>query len=237
MKPLAFARWPSTGTQDVEVDGCRRGIGAAPHPCQHEARTHGFDRLRLGVSVDSAAAQALCRHCVRRCRCPPEAREGDDRDPRGRSQSTTRSDLEKHLQLGRQSAVHRSRAALLVELPARPSFPGLRISTLVIEARPIACCSRGTCQSVQGDTRAAASLERRTRDPSQRPGSLRACTAVSIETEIAVKSLRSRSGATHPSGSRRRAALLAVGWWSARTRSSSKTRSTTSCGQDFLTSR
>ncbi|GAC1606113.1 MAG: hypothetical protein NVS3B21_35840 [Acidimicrobiales bacterium] len=50
--------------QDVAVrpEYRRRGIGSAlTAHAEVEARTRGFDRLRLGVSIDNAAAQALYR--------------------------------------------------------------------------------------------------------------------------------------------------------------------------------
>jgi ribosomal protein S18 acetylase RimI-like enzyme len=50
--------------QDVEVrrDQRRRGIATALiHHAEGEARARGFDRLRLGVSVDNSPAQALYR--------------------------------------------------------------------------------------------------------------------------------------------------------------------------------
>ena len=50
--------------QDVEVrpDHRRRGIGSAlTEAAEREAKARGFDRLRLEVSVDADAAQALYR--------------------------------------------------------------------------------------------------------------------------------------------------------------------------------
>jgi [ribosomal protein S18]-alanine N-acetyltransferase len=52
--------------QDVEVrtEYRRRGIASAlTTRAETEARTRGFDRLRLGVGVDNAPAQALYRKC------------------------------------------------------------------------------------------------------------------------------------------------------------------------------
>ena len=52
--------------QDVFVveEHRRRGIAVAlTSAAEHEARTRGFDRLRLGVSIDDAGAQALYRRC------------------------------------------------------------------------------------------------------------------------------------------------------------------------------
>jgi ribosomal protein S18 acetylase RimI-like enzyme len=66
-EPLAHAHLALTDPpelQDVEVrpEYRRRGIGAAlTAHAEGEARTRGFDRLRLGVSVDNAAAKALYR--------------------------------------------------------------------------------------------------------------------------------------------------------------------------------
>jgi len=68
-EPLAHAYLALTDTpelQDVVVrpEYRRRGIGAAlTARAESEARARGFDRLRLGVSVDNAAAQALYRQC------------------------------------------------------------------------------------------------------------------------------------------------------------------------------
>jgi ribosomal protein S18 acetylase RimI-like enzyme len=68
-EPLAHAHLALTDPpelQDVEVreDYRRRGIGSALTAyAEREARTRGFDRLRLGVGVDNAAAQALYRQC------------------------------------------------------------------------------------------------------------------------------------------------------------------------------
>ena len=68
-EPLAHAHLALTDPpelQDVEVrpEYRRRGIGSAlTAHAEREARTRGFDRLRLGVSVDNAAAQALYRQC------------------------------------------------------------------------------------------------------------------------------------------------------------------------------
>jgi GNAT superfamily N-acetyltransferase len=68
-EPLAHAYLALTDPpelQDVEVrpDYRRRGIGSAlTTHAEGEALTRGFDRLRLGVSVDNAAAQALYRVC------------------------------------------------------------------------------------------------------------------------------------------------------------------------------
>jgi [ribosomal protein S18]-alanine N-acetyltransferase len=68
-EPLGHAHLALTDPpelQDVEVrpEYRRRGIGSAlTAHAEREARTHGFDRLRLGVSVDNAAAQALYRQC------------------------------------------------------------------------------------------------------------------------------------------------------------------------------
>jgi ribosomal protein S18 acetylase RimI-like enzyme len=53
--------------QDVEVrsDRRRRGVASALiRYAEGEARERGFDRLRLGVSVDNAPAQALYRRCA-----------------------------------------------------------------------------------------------------------------------------------------------------------------------------
>ena len=52
--------------QDVFVveEQRRRGIAVAlTAAAEDEARTRGFDRLRLGVSIDDAGAQALYRRC------------------------------------------------------------------------------------------------------------------------------------------------------------------------------
>jgi len=52
--------------QDVEVrrEYRRRGIASALTACaEDEARTRGFDRLRLDVALENAAAQALYRKC------------------------------------------------------------------------------------------------------------------------------------------------------------------------------
>ena len=67
--PLAHAHLALTDPpelQDVEVrpEYRRRGIGSAlTAHAEREARARGFDRLRLGVGVDNAAAQALYRGC------------------------------------------------------------------------------------------------------------------------------------------------------------------------------
>ena len=61
---LAFTDPPEL--QDVEVrrEYRRRGIASAPTArAEEEARGRGFDRLRLGVSVDNAPAQALYHGC------------------------------------------------------------------------------------------------------------------------------------------------------------------------------
>ena len=53
--------------QDVEVrpDRRRRGVASALiRYAEGEARARGFDRLRLGVSVDNAPAQALYTGCA-----------------------------------------------------------------------------------------------------------------------------------------------------------------------------
>jgi ribosomal protein S18 acetylase RimI-like enzyme len=69
MDSLAHAHLASTEPpelQDVEVrpEYRRRGIASAlTTRAEDEARTRGFDRLRLGVSVDNAPAQALYRRC------------------------------------------------------------------------------------------------------------------------------------------------------------------------------
>ena len=66
-EPLAHAHLALTDPpelQDVEVrvEYRRRGIASAlTAHAESEARTRGFDRLRLGVSVDNASAQALYR--------------------------------------------------------------------------------------------------------------------------------------------------------------------------------
>jgi GNAT superfamily N-acetyltransferase len=68
-EPLAHAHLALTDPpelQDVEVrpEYRRRGIASAlTAHAEGEARTRGFDRLRLGVSVDNAPAQALYRQC------------------------------------------------------------------------------------------------------------------------------------------------------------------------------
>ncbi len=52
--------------QDVEVrsEYRQRGVASAlTARAEDEARSRGFDRLRLGVSVDNAPAQALYRRC------------------------------------------------------------------------------------------------------------------------------------------------------------------------------
>ena len=66
-EPLAHAHLALTDPpelQDVEVrpEYRRRGIASAlTAHAEGEARTRGFDRLRLDVSVDNAPAQALYR--------------------------------------------------------------------------------------------------------------------------------------------------------------------------------
>ena len=66
-EPLAHAHLALTNPpelQDVEVrpEYRRRGIASAlTAHAEGEARTRGFDRLRLGVSADNAPAQALYR--------------------------------------------------------------------------------------------------------------------------------------------------------------------------------
>jgi ribosomal protein S18 acetylase RimI-like enzyme len=68
-QPVAHAHLALTDPpelQDVEVrrEYRRRGIASAlTARAEEEARTRGFDRLRLGVSVDNAPAQALYRRC------------------------------------------------------------------------------------------------------------------------------------------------------------------------------
>ena len=50
--------------QDVEVRADRRRLGVASaliRRAEHEVRARGFDRLRLGVSVDNLPAQSLYR--------------------------------------------------------------------------------------------------------------------------------------------------------------------------------
>ena len=68
-EPLAHAHLALTDPpelQDVEVrpEYRRRGIGSAlTAHAEREARARGFHRLRLGVGVDNAAAQALYQQC------------------------------------------------------------------------------------------------------------------------------------------------------------------------------
>jgi len=50
--------------QDVEVRASRRRLGVASaliRHAEHEVRVRGFDRLRLGVSIDNLPAQSLYR--------------------------------------------------------------------------------------------------------------------------------------------------------------------------------
>ena len=50
--------------QDVEVRASRRRLGVASaliRHVEHEVRVRGFDRLRLGVSIDNLPAQSLYR--------------------------------------------------------------------------------------------------------------------------------------------------------------------------------
>lgn len=61
---LALSDPPELQDVAVRPEYRRRGIGSAlTAHAEGEARTRGFDRLRLGVSVDNAAAQALYRRC------------------------------------------------------------------------------------------------------------------------------------------------------------------------------
>lgn len=68
-EPLAHAHLALTDPpelQDVEVrpEYRRNGLGSAlTGHAEREARTRGFDRLRLGVGVDNTAAQTLYRQC------------------------------------------------------------------------------------------------------------------------------------------------------------------------------
>jgi GNAT superfamily N-acetyltransferase len=68
-EPLAHAHLALTDPpelQDVEVRPEYRRLGIASAltaRAEDEARMRGFDRLRVGVSVDNAAAQALYREC------------------------------------------------------------------------------------------------------------------------------------------------------------------------------
>jgi len=68
-EPLGHAHLALTDPpelQDVEVRATyrRRGVASAlTAGAEAEARRRGFDRLRLGVGVDNAPAQALYRRC------------------------------------------------------------------------------------------------------------------------------------------------------------------------------
>jgi ribosomal protein S18 acetylase RimI-like enzyme len=68
-EPLGHAHLALTDPpelQDVEVrpEYRRRGVASAlTARAEDEAWSRGFDRLRLGVSVDNSAAQALYRRC------------------------------------------------------------------------------------------------------------------------------------------------------------------------------
>lgn len=68
-EPLGHAHLALTDPpelQDVEVrsEYRRRGVASAlTARAEDEARSRGFARLRLGVSVDNAPAQALYRRC------------------------------------------------------------------------------------------------------------------------------------------------------------------------------
>jgi ribosomal protein S18 acetylase RimI-like enzyme len=69
LEPLGHAHLALTGPpelQDVEVrpEYRRSGVASAlTAHAEHETRTRGFDRLRVGVSADNAPAQALYRRC------------------------------------------------------------------------------------------------------------------------------------------------------------------------------
>jgi ribosomal protein S18 acetylase RimI-like enzyme len=61
---LALTDPPELQDLEVRLEHRRRGVARALTAyAENEARTRGFDRLRLGVSVDNAAAQALYRRC------------------------------------------------------------------------------------------------------------------------------------------------------------------------------
>jgi ribosomal protein S18 acetylase RimI-like enzyme len=59
---LALVDPPELQDVEVRVDRRRRGVASALiRYAEIEARARGFDRLRLGVSIDNAPAQALYR--------------------------------------------------------------------------------------------------------------------------------------------------------------------------------
>jgi ribosomal protein S18 acetylase RimI-like enzyme len=59
---LALIDPPELQNVEVRADRRRRGVASALiRHAEKEARVRGFDRLRLGVSIDNLAAQALYR--------------------------------------------------------------------------------------------------------------------------------------------------------------------------------
>jgi ribosomal protein S18 acetylase RimI-like enzyme len=61
---LALTDPPELQGVQVRPEYRRRGVASAlTAHAEDEARTRGFDRLRLGVSADNAPAQALYRQC------------------------------------------------------------------------------------------------------------------------------------------------------------------------------
>jgi GNAT superfamily N-acetyltransferase len=82
-EPLGHAHLALTDPpelQDVEVrsEYRRRGVASAlTAEAESEARARGFDRLRLGVSVDNSPAQSLYRRCgYRDAGLPPRRVQG-----------------------------------------------------------------------------------------------------------------------------------------------------------------
>ncbi len=61
---LALTDPPELQDVSVRPQHRRRGVGSAlTEAAEREAQAYGFDRIRLGVSIDNQAAQTLYRRC------------------------------------------------------------------------------------------------------------------------------------------------------------------------------